>query len=268
LPSLDLTPVDIYGPLFPYHVDFDNIPILQLINQNLLINNAVEGTEDILRSAIGTQGTLANRLNQSLQDNGQLRTDAVDNALHNIGAHTDGMYAGISYVRMTQSERDKLGLIADEATALVIQFETISTISTTSVIPVIFDDQTVTFKASDTVTWRVESGNNVYADLGFPSAAAHLHFYDQTPAPANIITPDYKNYKSTTVATPYVEGSLRVYINGVRLSETDSVYAPGDLPADAWVLLTYTTDAANGTFALSTPITIDDVIRIDFDTTF
>lgn len=260
-----MTPVDVYSPLWPYHVDFDNIPILQLINQNLLINNAVENAEDILRSAIGTQGTLSNRLNQSIQADGQLRSDAIDTALHNIGAHADGEYDGVDYVRMTAEERAKLSLVADEATSLVIQFETISTISTA---PVAFDNQIVTLKQSDSVTWRVESGNMVYADLTFPVDSAHQHYYDREPAHQTPMSPDYQNYKSTSVATEYIDGSLRVYVNGVRLSETTSVYVPGPLPTDAWVLMTFTSDAANGLFSLSTPITSSDVIRIDFDATF
>ncbi len=199
MPQLDLTPVDVYSPLWPYHVDFDNIPILQLINQNMLINNAVEGAEEILRSAIGTQGTLSNRLNQSILASGQLRSDSMDTAMHSIGAHTDGEFSGVDYVRMLLSERDKLDLIADEATSLVIQFETISTIS---MAPVAFDNQAVTFKQSDSVTWRVETGNKVYADLTFPFDSAHQHYYDYTPAHATPMTPDYENYKSTSIATP------------------------------------------------------------------
>ena len=267
MPQLELTPVQPYLGSWPYHVDFDNIPILQLVNQIMLVNNAVDNAEDILRSAIGTQGTLANRLNQSIQANGQLRTDAVNAALHNIGYHTDGLGPdSISYVRFKAVERAKLELISDDATALTIKFDTFSVISTAS-ITALFTNEQVDFANSDTVTWRID-GTTVYADLAFPAGAAHQHYYDRTPVHANIVTPDYQNYKVTSTATPYVDGSLRVTVNGMRLSETASIYVIGHLPTNDYILLTFTSNSTAGTFQLSTPITADDVIRIDFDATF
>jgi hypothetical protein len=261
MPQLDLTPVTPYSPLWPYHVEFDNLPILQLVNQILLVNNAVENAEDVLRSAIGTQGTLANRLAQSIEADGGLRTDAVDATFHNIACHTDGSISGISFVRMRHDERTKLSLIADEATALTLTFTGISTTPT-------FDDQDVEFTNSDSVVWRLEAGNRIYADLTFPVEAAHQHYYDRTPAHVTPSTPDYRHYKSTSIATPFIDESLRVYVNGVRLSATASHYVPGATPTAAWTLLTYSANAAGGTFTLSTPITSADLIRIDFDTTY
>lgn len=274
MPDLDLTPVTPYQGLWPYHVDFDNVPVLQLINQIMLVNNAVERCEDILRSAIGTQGTLANRLDQSIDPDGNLKTFAIDQAQHNIGYHIDGLGPdSISYVRFQAVERAKLELIADEATSLTLQFDgppisVISMISVVSVSPVIFDNQIVSIKNSSTVTWRLENNNRVYADLAFPASAAHRHYYDYTPAHQTPLSPDYQNYKTTSVSTAFLDGSLRIYINGTKLTATGSVYVPGPTPTSAYTLMTYTYDEDAGTFSLSTPITSSDVIRIDFDAGF
>jgi hypothetical protein len=62
-----------------------------------------------------------------------------------------------------------------------------------------------------------------------------------------------------------MEGSLRVYVNGIRLTASDSIYAAGPLASDQWTSMTYTPNAAEGTFAFTPAATEDDVIRIDFD---
>jgi hypothetical protein len=65
-----------------------------------------------------------------------------------------------------------------------------------------------------------------------------------------------------------VEGSLRVYVNGVRIFENDGVYAPGPLADDPWTLLSFTPDAINGSFVLSSAISEDDIIKVDYDLSF
>jgi hypothetical protein len=163
---------------------------------------------------------------------------------------------------MLSSERDKLTLIADEATSLALRFETIGPSDT----PITFDSGILPFEDSTTVSWRLESGK-VQADLAFSTSAAHQHIYDIEPTHDVPSTPDYQNYKTTSISTAFIEGSLRVYINGTRLSQDQSVYAPGPTPADDMVLNSFTPDYLGGTFVLENAITSEDVIRIDFDIT-
>jgi hypothetical protein len=267
MPRIELIPEVLHQAMDPYHHEFDNLPLQNILTRQSLLNSAVDINSDILRDSVGTQGTLSNRLTQSIEDNGDLKLIAVDDVMHNIAYHTDGTILissiPVSFVRMKEEERDKLTLIDDEATSIKIQVETIST-------TVLFDDETVRVVDSDTVTWSVTSPNIIKANLTFPVGAAHTHYYDYTPVHANLVTPDYTNYKVTSVATPFVDGSLRVTINGIRINKTESVYVPGSTgPSSTWTLTEIDTSVpASGTFALNRAITDDDVIRIDFDTDF
>ncbi len=117
---------------------------------------------------------------------------------------------GDGYVRMTTGERAKLSNIADSATNFGLRVNTISGI-------IGFNDGYVDVYPSDTVTWRY-AGGALYADSAFPSTVRHVHHYNVTPIAQNTLSPDYENYKTTSVATPYREGSLRVYLNGIRLT--------------------------------------------------
>jgi len=263
MPRIDLiTPVE-YNSLWPYNSNYDNLPLKYILARQDLINLAVDQSEEILRNSVGTAGSLSNRLNQSLEEDGSLKTTAVDESLHNIGAHEDGTYESIDYVRMKADERDKLELIADEATSLKIQFETVST-------TVLFENETVEFQDSETVQWTVTVPNIITANLAFPATAAHEHNYDLVPVHDNLLTPDYINYKSTSGAIAYIEGSLRVYINGIRISENVDVYVyvADSGPSGTWYATSFTPDAENGTFALSRAIDASDVITIDFDRSF
>lgn len=263
MPRIDLiTPVK-YNSLWPYHAHYDNLPINCLETKIELVNLAVDQQESILESAAGSTGSLSSRLNQSIKSDGNLRDDAVDQCLHLIGAHSDGEYMGTNYVRMTIEERDKLNLISDESTALKIQFPTLST-------TVLFADETVEFIDSDSVTWNVTSPNKVSAQFAFPDSAAHSHHYDLVPVHSNLSTPDYINYKSTSVATPFIDGSLRVYVNGIKLSQNDEiyVYTASSGPTGSWILTSFTTDAENGLFALNRAIDATDIIIVDFDTSY
>ncbi len=161
---------------------------------------------------------------------------------------------------MLDSERDKLGLIASAATDLTIRFETIGPSET----PVDFDSGILPFDDSSTISWRLDSGT-IKADMAFTTSAAHTHVYDQLPVHQTILSPDFINYETTSTATVFVEGSLRVYINGSRIGEDESIYVPGATPTDDWTLIRVTPAFATGEFALSTAITANDVIRIDFD---
>lgn len=263
MPRIDsITPVQ-YSGLWPYHVHYDNLPLLYILARQQLINSSVDQMDEILENSIGSVGSLSNRLNQSIEDNGDLKTAAVDDTVHNIGAHADGEYEGIDYVRMTLTERSKLADIAEDATAISIEFPTNST-------TVVFDDVMISFEDSDTVTWEVEAPSTVKANMAFPAEAAHQHYYDLVPVHDNLSTPDYTNYKTTVSSTEFIEGSLRVYVNGIRLSENDGVYvySAADGPGEAWTLTSFTGDHEDGSFALNRAIDPLDTITIDFDISY
>lgn len=258
MPRIELIPEVYYQPNDPIHWEYDNLPLKNIIRRQNLINLSLDDVLEQMRDAIGTQGSVANRLNQSINADGSLKTAAIDEALHSIEEHTDGT----TYVRMTKEQSDKLDLIADEATDVVLQVNSDGSNLIT------FDSGTVILEISDSVTPSVTAPNRVKFNLAFPVAAAHQHYYGLTPVHADLITPDYTNYKVNAGASAFVEGSLRVFVNGVRIFETDDVYVPGALVDDPWTLMSFTPDHDNGLFALSAAITSDDIIRIDFDTSY
>lgn len=269
--ELEKYPVPYYEPTQPYHSEYDNLPLKTLAKRDEAINGELENLAANIKNSSGTQGTLANRLNQSIEEDGSLKNEAVDEALHSIAEHTDNskeltteeletieslgyvVSNPVPFVRMLAAERAKLSLIADEATNMSIQVETPSNV-------ILFEEGPITFSSSVSVTWEVTSGNVIKANLGFPTEAAHRHYYDLIP-----LTTDYQNYQVTSVNTPFVEGSLRVTVNGFRLSETADIYIPGNLVDDSWTLNSFTPDHEAGTFELNNAITEDDIIRIDFD---
>lgn len=261
MPNLDLIPVNLYGPLTPYHHIADNQPLSAIVTRIDLVNGAVDLNTNILSASIGSAGSLANRLAQSINDDGSLKTVAVDNALHSIAEHMD---AG-GYVRMTSTERAKLSMIADEATNFGLCISTISGI-------IGFNQGCLNFSPSDTITWRYTNGS-IYADNAFPSSVRHVHYYSITPVPVNLITPDYINYKTTSIATPYKVGSLRVYLNGIRLTENATVNVPiwnGTSYVPTAFSYSEGTDVADGMvqsglFSLSSAINPNITIFIDFD---
>src|SRR5262252_927560 len=205
MPELDLIPVPLYNALQPYHVNFDNLPLQALITRIGVVNDAVDIVSRDIQNSVGSQPTLWQRLGMSLNDDGTLKASAVDNAQHNIGYHADGTGPdSIAYVRMQLSERDKLALMADEATNMTLEVQTISNI-------VMFGQGPVKLEPSPGVTWVVTPPNKVAAQLSFPLDVAHRHYYDIKP-----VTSDYKNF-TTGSPLPYIAGSLRVFINDVRL---------------------------------------------------
>lgn len=257
MPQIELIVVPLYSALQPYHVDYDNLPVKGLLTRMELINSAVDINGDILRNAVGSAGSLSARLNQSINPDGSLKDFAIDEELHSIGAHTDGEWSGIEYVRMLEEERTKLATVADNATDMRLSFQTISNV-------VMFDEGPIAFEPSSSVLWQIIAPSTVKAHMVFPSSAAHKHYYGITPQYTGL-TPDYQNYK---VGYPvFIEGSLRVYINGIRLTDDAEVYVPGPLVSSPWTLNEFTPDYENGTFSLLVAITSDDVIRIDFDIT-
>lgn len=255
MPNIDSINPVLYTGDMPYHVDYDNLPLIRILARQDLINLAVDQYTAILKDAIGSAGSLSNRLSQSIHDNGDLKTVAINDALHNIGYHSDGQYSGIEYVRMKLDERNKLETIEEDANLLKLQVDNN-----------LIDNGTVQLIDSDTVTWVYESSNKIKAEFAFPTSAAHQHYSGLTPVHSNIITPDYKNYKSTSLSTPYIDGSLKVYINGIRIfSDIDVyVYSSGS-PSGTWYATKFTPNYSAGTFVLSRTIASSDVIKIDFD---
>jgi len=209
-------------------------------------------------NAIGTQGSIDNRLNQSIEADGSLKVAAIDEALHSIESHTDTD----DYVRMRRAESDKLALMADGATNFYAEVE----LDDEEIVAL--DSGAMRLTPSSTITWEVVEPNKVRAHIGFPLETAHRHYYDQAPVHVNEVSPDFRNYLVNTVTTPFVEGSLRVYVNGMRLSAESQIYIAGHLITDPWTQMTYTEDAANGAFTLSVALSEEDVIRIDYDISF
>jgi len=242
VPNLDSVPIPRYEPLQPYHHYYDNLPIDGISTQIFLVNAQVDLNQNNIEESVGSAGSLANRLNQSIELDGSLKTIAIDEALHSIGEHIDDDV----YVRMTDAERSKLSLVDSAATNLSIQ---VDTISTTLVWP---DAGTVFALAdSDTIAWRIESGE-VFADTTFAKSLITVNHYDITPVHVS----GYTIYKTSSVNTAYTSGSLRVYLNGLRLTKSPTMIGG----------YYYTeTDPSTGKFTLSKAITVSDVLRIDFD---
>lgn len=258
MPRIELIPEVYYQPNDPIHWEYDNLPLKNIIRRQNLINLSLDDVLEQMRDAIGTQGSVANRLNQSINEDGSLKTSAIDDALHSIEEHADTT----NYVKMTKAQSDKLDLVTDEATDVVFHVNSDGTNLVT------FETGTVLLEASDSITPTVEAPNKVKLNMAFPTAAAHQHYYGLEPVHDNLVTPDYTNYKVNAGASPYIEDSLRVFVNGVRIFETDEVYVPGTLINDPWTLLAFTPAHASGTFALTSAITADDIIRIDFDISY
>ena len=102
MPRIELLDVPLFKASDPIHYRYDNIPLTALIRRQEAINRAVDDLIEQMRDAIGTQNTVANRLNQSIDPDGNLKTTAVDQALHDMSAHTDNDI----HVKMTRDESE------------------------------------------------------------------------------------------------------------------------------------------------------------------
>lgn len=253
MPRIELISVPLHNPNDPYHFEFDNLPLKALKVRQELINGSLDNLISQMRDAIGTQNTVANRLNQSINPNGSLRSEAINDALHSIESHEDTD----DYVRMTKAESDKLSLIADNATNITFLADAVE-----------LDSGELVFESSTSIEVEVEAPNIIKWNLAFDPSSMHQHFYSLTPVDDNLTTPDYINYKVNSISSAFISGSLRVYINGIRIFSDQEVYVPGSLVDDPWTLLQFTPNASSGTFALSSAISSEDVIRIDFDISF
>jgi hypothetical protein len=271
MPDLSQFPPALYQVDQPYQRDFDNIPLQNLMARIDQVNLVADLDNSILEQAQGTAGNLAARLYVALNDNGSLKSSAIDTALHNIAMHEDGVDASnVSYVRMLAAERDRLTEVADNATALRIMFDAISSV-------VVFDNQTIEMRNSPSIYWEIESPDPsnpeaaaaIRAYTTFSTDAAHQHFYDITPVDADPFGTSGTTYQVTSMSTPYMDGSLRVYLNGVRLSADSAILVPSGSGTHgknvSWKHFAYNPSASSGTFVVTPPISSTDVIRIDFD---
>ena len=284
MPNIEIVPVPLYQSNQPYNFQNDNIPIQGLIDRILLVNSQVYIDANVLRDAVGSVGSLAARLAASLNDDGSLKTSSVNNAEHNIAHHVDGsiVVSGVTYdyVRMTATERSKLELIEDTANYLTLKFEVgssipsnISNISVVNISEVVYTSGEVLFKESDAIKWRVDEAGAILADTTFPSAARHRHYYDIIPTHQNVLSPDYKSYK---VVYAYKAETMRVYINGVRISQNMETLVPTSFSSSGprWTPYSFTEDTASsgivssGKFTLSSSITSSDDIIVDFDASY
>ena len=260
MPQINLIPEVLYEPNQPYHYLYDNIPLKNILARISLVNIQTDRNADMLLGTAGTTGSLANRLDASLDEDGSLKTDSVDDALHGIGHHTDGEGPdGVEYVRMTAEERSKLSLLESGSNLITLQVDDEGTILSGN----------IELRSSTTIFFDLEAPNVVRAHSAFPPDVAHRHVYslvpaDQTPAPG---TPDRKSFLTTALATPYVEGSLRVYINGTRIG--DGTYVPifsGSSTPSSWMLFSVSSeDHEMGSFELNSAVPLGNDIWIDFD---
>lgn len=240
MPNLDGSPITKYQPNHPYHHYFDNLPINDIEKQIFLVNAQVDINQTAIEGALGSTGSLASRLNKSLEDDGALKSTAIDTAAHKISSHADEG----GFVKMTDAERAKLSLIENNSNNLSIQIEVSPT-------PLTWPDvsDTLTVSNSDSITWRYDSGN-IYADTTFAVSLITNPSYDITPVSVSSTL-----YKTSSSNTEYKSGTLRVYINGLRIPKSGTIES-----------FSYTeTNPATGQFTLNQALSLGDVIRIDFD---
>lgn len=267
MPRIELIPDVYYRSNDPYHWEYDNLPLININRKIEAINDAVDNAMVDLRNAAGDQGTMSNRLNQSIAEDGTLLKAAIDAVKHGISEHTDED----GFVRMTEAERAKLQGVATGATSLTIELD-LNADGSSDGSSAQFSSGILKVVASETVVPSFDAPNILSFDLNFPTTSFHEHYYGLTPVHGNLSSPNYTDYKVTSTSTPFIDGSLRVFINGVRIFEESAipadkyeVYAPGASVDDPWTLLYFTATPASGTFELSTAISSTDVIKIDFD---
>jgi hypothetical protein len=267
MPQINSIPEVTYDANQPYHYLYDNLPLQNILTRIGLVNIQVDANTDILRGSCGTAGSLSNRLDASLKDSGDIKAEAVDKSLHNIGHHVDGTGPdGVEYVRMKTDERSKLADIGSGANNLQIDIEdTLPTIGSF----VTFTNGTLRIRNSPTIFFDFEAPDILKAHSIFPPDAAHRHHYDVIPAYDIPSSPTYKIFKTTSINTPFEEGSLRVYVNGFRLTNAGVDVPDYSDPNAPWIP-TYvkSQDHTTGAFELNRELTNYDVIRIDFDEVF
>ena len=260
----------LYQPLWPYNHYYDNLPIEDLANQLFVVNTQASLTEQALESSIGSAGTLAARLAVALEDNGSLRASAVDGAIvdgtsdtgHNIAMHQDGVDGGgTAYVRMLYNERATLENIVSGSTKLPLNISVYSPVlGTPTPVPV---GTGLTIGNSDTITWSLSETNIATANAAYTFWLTGGKIYNATPSGSGTSF-------TTPSSLPYISGSLRVYINGIRINPIGA--AAITIGGSSY---TYTEGATNdtrgyyvvtaGDFVLSNSVASNTMLAIDFD---
>jgi hypothetical protein len=257
MPRIDLITKVLHEGLEPYHLDYDNLPLKGIIERINLINHTLDTIEEILNSAQGSTINIGTRIDQSINDNGELKEEAINEILHNIGYHTDGEYDGIEYCRFTQDERNKLENISDEAKN--ISFE----IPESDISNIIFDNGLLKIENTDNIKCEFESPNILKFNLNFNTNSLHNHYYNVIPNHVDELDPDYQNY---ILPIEYQEDTLRIYINGIKISENGNyVYDKDNGPSGDWYLTSYTLNEDMQSFTLSRSLNENDEILVDFD---
>lgn len=254
-----LIDVPLYQPMQPYYYDIDNIPILQLANNEAIINQQTDYHSNLLNAAQGTAANLGARLNKCMDGQGNLLQAAVNEANHNIADHAEATpLVGDSYVVMKNSERQQLASISpDGATNLKLSV-------TTNVGVTDYTNEHVTLEPSSSITWTT-SGNQIAAQLVY-AGTFHQHIYEEHPNTTN-------RTLWTVQAGVFDDQTLRVYINGVRIfvgtpTPVPSYNLTSGVPT-SWRTINIVDDGtyhpAVGTFSTSQTLTVNDVIRVDYD---
>lgn len=260
MPQINSIPEALYQPNQPYHHLYDNLPLQNILARIGMVNIQVDSNTDVLRGAAGSVGSLNARLDVSLEANGHLKTGAVDAAMHSIESHTDGD----NYVRMTTDERSKLNLVLDGANLFHVEIENID--DSTVKFPPDLESGTLRLVRSPSIFFEFRAPDELAIHSNLPPDVAHRHHYDVTPAYDNPSGPSYQHYKTTPLNTPFMDGTLRVYVNGARLTDEAVKVLNYGSSSTSWSS-TYvsTQDAESGAFSLNRALSNDDVIRIDFD---
>jgi hypothetical protein len=264
MPNINSIPEVLYLPNQPYHYYYDNLPLKNILTRIGLVNIQVDYNTDVLRGSAGSAGSLNNRLDASLEQDGSIKTSSVDSALHNIAYHSDGFDSnGTEYVRMKKEERNKLESISSEANNLSIEINDGSNLFT---IPT-ESNETLKIRNSSTIEFNFQAPNILTAHSVYPPEFAHKHNYNITPAFDIPDGPTYRFFKTSAINTPFIEGTLKVYINGIRITNVPINVPNSD--ASSWSpTFIETQDHLNGTFDLNRSISDQDIIRIDFDQSF
>jgi hypothetical protein len=260
MPNINSILPVLYDGNQPYHVEFDNLPLKNILLRIDLVNSQVDINTDIIRSSAGNCGTLSNRLSVSIDDDGKIKTASVDQSVHSIGAHNDGVYNGIEYVRMTKSERDKLSLVQSEANKLNIEVE--DTISFDVADYVLIENGLVKLESSDTIAFQFVAPSTIKAHSLYSLETAHVHVYGLELGP-NSDDEECEKYKTPV---PYKPGSLRVYINGFRLSSEPQKILIGEDPSvgSSWQsLYIRNQNPSTGDFEINSCINTN--LLVDFD---
>jgi hypothetical protein len=253
MPHLNNIPEVLYDANQPYHYHYDNLPLRNILQRIDLVNIQVDTNTDILRGSGGSAGSLSERLEVSLEESGRLKKSAVDFCEHSIGAHADTN----EFVRMTIEERARLASMDNSANKLYLD-----------VAGSVFSSGTLVFEDSDTAYFDSPSSNRIRVNVDFPLDTAHRHYYEVDPFLDIGSSSSSMNYKTTITGKPFAEGSLRVYVNGVRLSSS-SMMPVAVWDGSSW-RNTYVAsqNPVAGTFSLNRVLGGTEFIFIDFDESF